>query len=89
MVSCGDGLQGLDLGRAVSGKLLLKRLKKLGFEEVKYRGKTRGKGSHIALQKGNRHTYVPVHGNEDLPKGTAAAILREAGVTWDEILGKN
>ena len=42
---------------------------------------TRGKGSHIALKKGNRHTHVPVHGNENLPKGTVA-ILKEAEITW-------
>lgn len=45
--------------------------------------------------KGSHHVYfhpelrktiiVPVHGNRDIPTGTFRAILRQAGISKDEI----
>lgn len=56
----------------VSGKELLKLLNKLGFDEV------RVTGSHHRLKHPDgRVTTVPVHGNEDLPKGLMRKIIRE------------
>ncbi len=45
-------------------------------------------GSHYQLfnERTRRHTTVPYH-NRDLPRGTVAAILRQAGITRDEFLG--
>ncbi len=61
----------------LSGKELLKILKKLGFEEV------RQKGSHMSLKKSEHKTVVPLH--RELAKGTLLAILRQCGLTKDDI----
>jgi predicted RNA binding protein YcfA (HicA-like mRNA interferase family) len=44
-------------------------------------------GSHYQLfnERTRRHTTVPYH-NHDLPRGTVAAILRQAGLTRDDFL---
>lgn len=44
-------------------------------------------GSHYQLfnERTRRHTTVPHH-NRDLPRGTVAAILRQAGLTRDNSL---
>ena len=45
-------------------------------------------GSHYQLynEQTRRHVTVPHH-NRDLPRGTVAAILKQAGLTRDEFLG--
>lgn len=56
----------------ISGKLLLKFLQKIGFVIV------RVNGSHHRLKHSNgRVTTVPVHKNQDLPKGLLRKIIRE------------
>jgi predicted RNA binding protein YcfA (HicA-like mRNA interferase family) len=44
-------------------------------------------GSHYQLfnERTRRHTTVPHH-NRDLPRGTVAAIIRQAGLTREEFL---
>jgi predicted RNA binding protein YcfA (HicA-like mRNA interferase family) len=44
-------------------------------------------GSHYQLfnERTHRHTTVPYH-NRDLPRGTVAAIVRQAGITREEFL---
>jgi predicted RNA binding protein YcfA (HicA-like mRNA interferase family) len=44
-------------------------------------------GSHYQLfnHRTRRHTTVPYH-NRDLPRGTVAAILRQAGLSREEFL---
>jgi len=44
-------------------------------------------GSHypVIQQRTRRHTTVPYH-TRDLPRGTVAAILRQAGLTRDDFL---
>ena len=49
---------------------LRKRLRKLGVTEV------RQSGSHLVVRVGTCQTVVPVH-NQDIPKGTLAAIVRD------------
>ncbi len=54
----------------ISGKALLNLLAKQGFRLV------RQKGSHVRLRAADgRVTTVPVHGNQDLPKGLLRKIL--------------
>lgn len=65
----------------VSGKNVVTALKTAGFQEVSQ------KGSHIKL-KGlwdgdNKTVIVPIH--EELALGTLKSILRQAGMTIDEI----
>jgi len=55
----------------VTGKELLRRLRRLGCEEV------RRKGSHVRVECGKCVTTVPVHAGEDLPPGTLRAIERD------------
>ena len=56
----------------ISGKLLLKFLQKIGFIVV------RVNGSHHRLKHPDgRVTTVPVHKNQDLPKGLLRKIIRE------------
>ncbi|MCX6278466.1 MAG: type II toxin-antitoxin system HicA family toxin [Bacteroidetes bacterium] len=56
----------------ISGKELVKVLQKSGFVVVLI------KGSHYRLKHPDgRLTTVPVHGNEDIPKGLLRTIIRE------------
>lgn len=62
----------------VSGPQLVDALKKSGFEVV------RMKGSHVSLRKGTHRTVVPLH--EELAKGTLMAILKQCGLTKEELI---
>lgn len=58
--------------KSVSGKNLVKALVKIGFVVV------RVNGSHHRLKHPDgRVTTVPVHKNDDLPKGLLRKIIRE------------
>ena len=61
----------------LSGDDLIRLLKKAGFEIV------REKGSHVSLQKGNYKTVVPLH--EELAKGTLLGILKQCGLSREEL----
>ena len=52
----------------MTGRRLLKQLKKLECEVVRQRG------SHVRIRCGRCQTTVPVHAGEDLPPGTLRAI---------------
>lgn len=56
----------------VSGKKLVKLLKNQGFEVVRVRG-----SHHRMKHPDGRITTVPVHKNDDLPKGLLRKIIRE------------
>lgn len=59
---------------SMSGKDVVKFLKKEGFIEVSQNG------SHVKLNGPNGEiVIVPVHGNKDLPKGTLNNIKKQAG----------
>ena len=65
----------------VSGREVVKALKKLGYDRDHQRG------SHIVLRQAEspfRRLVVPDH--SELAKGTLRAIIREAGVTVEEFL---
>ena len=56
----------------VSGKELVKVLEKLGFIVIRI------KGSHYRMKHvDGRITTIPVHKNEDLPKGLMQKIIKE------------
>jgi len=65
----------------LSGRKLIKILKKIGFKEV------RQKGSHIFLEKddieGERKGLV-VPNHKELDKGTLIEIIRQAGLKRNE-----
>jgi len=62
----------------LSGHDLINILKSLGFSVV------RQKGSHVSLQKGPYKTVVPLH--DDLAKGTILGILKQCGLSKDDII---
>ena len=66
----------------ISGKELVRVLKKAGFVEV------RRKGSHVSLQKVTAEktfkTVVPLH--RELAKGTLLDILHQTGLNKDELI---
>jgi predicted RNA binding protein YcfA (HicA-like mRNA interferase family) len=67
-----------DLPR-ISGREVVKALKKLGYK------KDRQKGSHIVLrQQAAPHRRVTVPDHTEVAKGTLRAIIREVGLTVDE-----
>lgn len=46
----------------------------------------RQKGSHVRLEGPHgQHVTVPVHGARALPKGTLLAILRDAGLSIQDV----
>ena len=66
---------------AISGKELLKALSKIGFEV------DHTTGSHAILRKSTPpylRTTVPLHG--ELAKGTLRTIMRQTGVTLEQLL---
>ncbi len=62
-------------------KELIRRLEKLGFVE------DHTIGSHIVMyhHETNRRAVVPFH-LRDIPKGTLSSLLREAGISRDELI---
>jgi len=66
---------------SLSGRDLVRALKRVGFEEVRQRG------SHLALRKAtSERTYkviVPLHSS--LARGTLFDILKQAGLTPEEL----
>jgi len=61
----------------LSGKQVVKALKKDGFQVV------RQKGSHVSLQKGVYRTVVPLH--DELAKGTLLGILKQCGLSREDL----
>ena len=64
-----------------SGKAVVAALQRAGFILTHVRG------SHHYLHKPGAAglVVVPVHGNRDLPAGTLRSILRQAGLSADDL----
>jgi len=62
----------------LSGKELVRALKKDGFEVVRRRG------SHVSLPRGTHRTVVPLH--DDLSKGTLVGILTQCGLSREDLI---
>lgn len=63
----------------ISGREVVKALRKIGFE------KDRQRGSHIVLRQNtppHRRIVVPDH--REIAKGTLRAIIEEAGLTVEQ-----
>ena len=56
----------------LSGKDLIRLLKKMGFKILRIKG-----SHHILLHEDGRMTTIPVHKNEDISKGLLNKILKE------------
>lgn len=69
----------------ISGKELIRLLEKLGFEVIRING-----SHHRVKHPDGRVTTVPVHKNEDLPKGLVRKIIREdLEMNFDEFVREN
>lgn len=68
----------------VSGREVLRALKRAGFETVAIRG-----SHHMMRRPGRNETKVsvPVHGSQDMPPGTLRAVLETAGMSVEEFVG--
>ena len=58
---------------------LVRALQRAGFVIA------RQHGSHALLRRGEVRVVVPMHAARDVPKGTLARILRDIGMTGDEL----
>ncbi len=65
--------------KPVSGKKLVEALRRNGWEA------DRIQGSHYILKKGSKTVTVPVHGGKELKRGTFNAIVKDAGLTQEDI----
>ena len=62
----------------LSGRDLIQLLQKAGFHII------RQKGSHVSMQKNAHKTVIPLH--DELAKGTLIGILKQCGLTKDNLL---
>ena len=67
--------------KTVSGKRMCRVLEQHGWTLARING------SHFIYRHGTtqRRTVVPVHANEDLKPGTQRGIMRDAGLTDDDL----
>ncbi|MEH2121876.1 type II toxin-antitoxin system HicA family toxin [Nostoc sp.] len=65
--------------KSVSGKALCKILERYGWNLKRITG-----SHHIYVNKGIILS-IPVHGNRDLPIGTLKGLLKDAGLTEEDI----
>jgi predicted RNA binding protein YcfA (HicA-like mRNA interferase family) len=68
----------MKIPRDWSGADMVRALKKLGFVP------DRQVGSHLRMTKGARRVTVPMH--TPIPPGTFQSILRQAGISLEELL---
>ena len=67
---------------SVDGKQAVSAFENNGFEVVRIAG-----SHHIMKRPGHRFLLsVPVHGNQDLKKGSLRGLLRAAEITVDQFL---
>ncbi len=62
----------------VSGAEVVRAMQQLGFAVVRQRG------SHIVMRRGSSGCVVPNH--RELKTGTLAGVLKQAGVSVDELI---
>jgi predicted RNA binding protein YcfA (HicA-like mRNA interferase family) len=62
----------------LSGQEIIRLLERLGFEQVRQRG------SHVIMRRANQGCVVPLH--REVKAGTLGGILRQAGLTIDEVI---
>jgi len=63
----------------VSGREVVRALERAGLAA------DRERGSHVTLRGHGRAVTVRVHSNENLPAGMVASILRQAGLTAEQL----
>lgn len=66
---------------ALTGKRIIKALKKAGFTVLRIKG-----SHHFLSHPDGRKTVVPVHSGETIGKGLFAQILKDCDLTTNELL---
>ena len=67
--------------KSVSGKSLCKIVERYGWSLKRITG-----SHHIYVKEGmNVILSIPVHGSRDLPTGTLRSILKDAGLTEEDL----
>ena len=67
--------------KAVSGKTLCKIVERNGWHLKRVAG-----SHHIYVKKSvDAILSIPVHSNRDLPKGTLKSIMKDAGLTEEDL----
>jgi predicted RNA binding protein YcfA (HicA-like mRNA interferase family) len=67
--------------KSISGRSLCKIVERYGWELKRITG-----SHHIYARRGtNAILSIPVHGNRDLPTGTLRSILKDAGLTEEDL----
>jgi predicted RNA binding protein YcfA (HicA-like mRNA interferase family) len=67
--------------KSISGRSLCKIVERYGWELKRITG-----SHHIyARRSTNAILSIPVHGNRDLPTGTLRSILKDAGLTEEDL----
>jgi predicted RNA binding protein YcfA (HicA-like mRNA interferase family) len=62
----------------ISGAETIRALERLGFARVSQRG------SHVKRRRADRVAIVPLH--RELAAGTLRSVLRQAGITIDDLI---
>jgi predicted RNA binding protein YcfA (HicA-like mRNA interferase family) len=62
----------------IAGKDCCKAFTRLGFVEVRQRG------SHVVMRRGESGCVVPLH--KELKTGTLSGILKQAGISAEDLL---
>ena len=65
---------------ALSGKQLIRVLERAGWEHIRTKG-----SHHIMSREGGPLLAVPVHGGKSLPIGTLSGILKDAGISREQL----
>ncbi len=68
----------------VTPKELTRRLRRLARSREQELTQQAGRGSHVTVKLGARRTVVPQH-NVDLKPGTFSAILKDLGLTREDL----
>ncbi|HAJ80754.1 MAG TPA: hypothetical protein DCO75_13405 [Fibrobacteres bacterium] len=66
---------------SLTGKILIRALKNLGFEEIRIKG-----SHHFLKHHDNRCTVVPVHSGETIGKGLLLQIFKDCEITKEDLL---
>ena len=65
---------------SVPGRKIIRALERHGFKTDRING-----SHHVMIHPDGRSTTVPVHGGRDVPRGTLRGILRDVGLTVDQL----
>lgn len=65
---------------SVTGKALIKALKRAGFEEIRIKG-----SHHFLKHPDGRCTVIPVHSSETIGKGLLSQILKDCEISREDL----